>query len=424
MFRLYTGGGAHRATHTGELMTRFVQTCEARCLGAARRRPRRASTTMVLLMAGMACGSTDTQSEGERVTTSSAAATQRGEPFGVLPNGDSVSVYTLHNGDVSMRVMDYGGIVLSLETPDRQGTRGDIVLGYDHLDGYLRSSPYFGALIGRYGNRIANGRFMLGGEQYTVSTNDGPNSLHGGIAGFDKARWNVVVASDTSLTLRFVSRDGDEGFPGALTATVTYTLTDDNAWLIDYDATTDKATPVNLTQHTYWNLSGNGAQSILDHELLLEANAFTPVNATLIPTGALQPVVATPFDFRTATPIGARIGADNAQLRYGGGYDHNFVLSGERDDAGFARAALVMEPSSGRTLEVYTTEPGIQFYSGNFLDGTITGKRGAVYTHRTGFCLETQHFPDSPNQAAFPSAILQPGDTLRSRTRYVFGVVP
>ena len=357
------------------------------------------------------------------MTTSSASAMQTGEPFGVLPNGDSVSVFTLRNGNVSMRVMDYGGTVLSLETPDARGTRGDIVLGHDNLDGYLKSSPYFGALIGRYGNRIAKGTFSVDGKRYSLVTNNGPNSLHGGTTGFDKVRWNVVVATDTSLTLRYVSRDGEEGYPGTLTSTVTYTLTDDNRWIIDYDAATDKATPVNLTQHTYWNLSGNGAQPILGHELLIAANEITPVDSTLIPTGRLQPVAGTPFDFRSATTIGTRIGASDTQLRFGGGYDHNFVLSGQRDSAGLVHAARAVEPTSGRTLDVHTTEPGIQFYSGNFLDGTITGKRGAIYAQRTGFCLETQHYPDSPNQPSFPNTVLRPGETMKSRTVYSFGVV-
>lgn len=409
-------------------MTRFVHVSAVPFLGAVRRRNGPGRTVTLLAQAALfgavaACSSPDQQKAGDSVTTSSASAVQTGEPFGVLPSGDSVSVFTLRNGDLTMRVMDYGGTVLSLETPDARGTRGDIVLGHDNLDGYLKSSPYFGALIGRYGNRIAKGTFSVDGERYTLVTNNGPNSLHGGTTGFDKVRWNVVVATDTSLTLRYVSRNGEEGYPGTLTSTVTYTLTDDNRWVIDYEAATDKATPVNLTQHTYWNLSGNGAQPILGHELLLAANEITPVDSTLIPTGGLQPVAGTPFDFRTATAIGTRIGANDTQLRFGGGYDHNFVLSGQRDSAGLAHAARVVEPTSGRTLDVYTTEPGIQFYSGNFLDGTITGKRGAVYAQRTGFCLETQHYPDSPNQPAFPSTILEPGKTLRSRTIYSFGVV-
>lgn len=372
------------------------------------------------LLVSVACGG-DEQQSGEAVTTANVVRAG-GAPFGVLPNGDSVHLYTLRNGDVTMRVMDYGGIVQSLETPDRAGTRGDIVLGYDSLQGYLESSPYFGALIGRYGNRIANGRFTLDGATYTLATNNGPNALHGGVVGFDKVRWEVQAASDTSLVLRHVSMDGNEGYPGTLTSTVTYTLTADNRWIIDYEATTDKATPVNLTQHTYWNLGGNGAQPILQHNLQLFAEQFTPVDTTLIPTGALQAVAATPFDFRTPNAIGARINDTDTQLRYGGGYDHNFVLGGARDSAGLVHAAQVVEPVTGRTLDVHTTEPGIQFYSGNFLDGTITGKRREVHAHRTGFCLETQHFPDSPNQAAFPTTVLRPGTTLTSRTVYTFGV--
>lgn len=333
-----------------------------------------------------------------------------------------MQVYTLRNGEMVMRVTDYGGIVLSLHTPDRLGTPGDVVLGFDRVEDYRTQSPYFGALIGRYANRIARGRFTLGDATYALDTNHAPNALHGGTVGFDKVRWTVVQATDTRLVLRYVSRDGEEGYPGTLTTTVTYTLTSDNRWVIDYEASTDKATPVNLTQHTYWNLSANGAQSVLDHVLTLHAATYTPVDSTLIPTGVLAPVRGTPFDFQRGTPIGARIAADHEQLRYGGGYDHNFVLTGARDANGLTHAAHVAEPLSGRTLDVFTTEPGVQFYSGNFLDDTVIGKRGAVYTNHTGFCLETQHFPDSPNQVAFPSTVLQPGATLTSRTIYAFGV--
>jgi len=380
-------------------------------------------------IAVVACrGTTDRAGDGVNERSGVGTATERrrvspGEPFGVLPNGDSVRVFTLRNGDVTMRVTDYGGIVLSLETPDRTGTRGDIVLGHDDLDGYLTSSPYFGALIGRYGNRIAAGRFTLGDSTYTLATNNGPNALHGGTAGFDKVRWAVMLATDTSLTLRHVSRDGDEGYPGTLTATVTYALTPDNRWVIEYEARTDQPTPVNLTQHSYWNLSGNASVPVLDHALTIHAASYTPVDRTLIPTGVLAPVRGTPFDFQRPALIGARIADDHEQLRHGAGYDHNFVLTGARDAGGLVHAAHVSEPTSGRTLDVYTTEPGVQFYSGNFLDGTITGKRGAVYARRTGFCLETQHFPDSPNHPAFPSTILHPGTTLTSRTEYRFGVL-
>lgn len=357
-------------------------------------------------------------------TAATPAATARhgGTPFGVLPTGDTVHRFTLANGDVTMRVLDYGGIVQSLETPDRQGIRQDVVLGFDDLEGYLHRSPYFGALIGRYGNRIATGRFTLDGTTHTLAANNGPHALHGGLTGFDKVRWQVLDATDRSLVLRHVSRDGDEGYPGTLTATVTYTLTADNRWVIDYEATTDRATPVNLTQHTYWNLRGHGAEPVLQHELQLVADAFTPVDATLIPTGVLQPVAGTPFDFRTPQPIGARIDAAHEQLRHGSGYDHNFVLAGPRDAAGVRFAAQVREPATGRTLAMSTTEPGVQFYVGNFLDGRITGKGGAVYARHSAFCLEAQHFPDSPNQPAFPSTILRPGERRTSRTEYAFGV--
>jgi len=356
--------------------------------------------------------------------TMSGSTGTAGEPFGVLPNGDAVRVFTLRNGDVAMRVTDYGGIVLSVETPDRTGTPGDIVLGHDDLDRYLTSSPYFGALIGRYGNRIAEGRFTLGDTVYALARNHGPHALHGGTVGFDQVRWRVMRATDTSLVLRHVSRDGDQGYPGTLTATVTYTLTPDNRWAIEYEARTDQPTPVNLTQHNYWNLGGNASASVLDHVLTIQAATYTPVDRTLIPLGVLAPVRGTPFDFQRPARIGARIADDHQQLRHGGGYDHNFVLTGTRDERGLVHAAHVSEPTSGRTLDVYTTEPGVQFYSGNALDGHITGKRGAVYAQHAGFCLETQHFPDSPNHPAFPSTILHPGTTLTSRTEYRFGVSP
>ena len=337
-------------------------------------------------------------------------------------HGDTLQVYTLRNGDIAMRVTDYGGIVLSLHTPDRLGTPGDVVLGFDRVEDYPPQSPYFGALIGRYANRIARGRFTLGDSTYTLATNHAPNALHGGLVGFDKVRWHVQFATDTSLRLRYVSRDGEEGYPGTLTVTVTYTLTADNRWVIEYEAISDKPTPVNLTQHTYWNLRGNGAEPVLDHMVTLHASSFTPVDSTLIPTGVLAPVRGTPFDFQRPTAIGARIDADDEQLRRGGGYDHNFVLQAAAGADGLRHAAHVSEPASGRTLDVYTSEPGVQFYSGNFLDGSINGKCGAVYAKHTGFCLETQHYPDSPNQPAFPSTILVPGSTMRSRTEYRFGV--
>jgi aldose 1-epimerase len=344
-------------------------------------------------------------------------------PFGKTGNGQTVEIYTLTNAQgVEMRVITYGGIITSLKVPDRHGQFGDVVLGFDTLDGYLKDSPYFGALIGRYGNRIAKGQFVLDGKTYTLATNNGPNHLHGGVKGFDKVVWNAVPgenADGVSLTLTRTSPDGEEGYPGKLLVTVRYTLTDTNELAIEYRATTDKPTPVNLTQHSYFNLAAD-AGDILGHELTIHATKYTPVDNTLIPTGELAPVQGTPFDFQKSTAIGARIDTDNVQLKNGLGYDHNWVL--DRSGPGLRAAARLAEPKSGRTLEIATTEPGLQFYSGNFLDGTITGKGGRVYGRRTGLCLETQHYPDSPNHPDFPSTILQPGQTYSSRTVLTFTV--
>ncbi len=346
------------------------------------------------------------------------------EPFGVTPSGEAVELITLANrAGMTVRVMTYGGIITSLEVPDRGGTPGDVVLGYDSLAGYLKDSPYFGAIVGRYGNRIAKGRFTLNGTEYRLAVNNGPNHLHGGLRGFDKVVWAAEpFESDSGVGVRLThtSSDGDEGYPGTLHATVTYTLTDRNELVIDYEATTDRATPVNLTQHSYFNLAGAG--DILDHVLTIAADRMTPVDSTLIPTGNLVSVDGTPFDFRTPHRIGARIQVDDQQLRFGGGYDHNFVLN--RGGPGVVSIAQLVDSATGRTLEISTTEPGVQFYSGNFLDGSITGKGGAVYRQRAGLCLETQHFPDSPNHPEFPSTILEPGQIYRSRTVWAFGFLP
>ena len=361
-----------------------------------------------------------------------ARGAPRPQPFGMTHRGEAVSLYTLKNAHgMEAKVLDYGGIILSLRVPDRNGRLDDVVLGFDSLGDYERGSPYFGAIIGRYGNRIARGRFTLDGRTYTLATNNGPNHLHGGVRGFDKVVWTAAQferGDSVGLVLNYTSPDGEEGYPGTLRATVTYTLTGKNELIFDYQATTDRPTPVNLTQHSYFNLAGDGKGDILGHVVTLNADRFTPVDSTLIPSGEIKSVAGTPFDFRTSTAIGARIDRNDEQLRYGRGYDHNFVLNkgGQGGQGGtggdMTLAARVYEPTTGRVMEISTTEPGLQFYSGNFLDGTLRGKHGVVYGHRSGFAMETQHFPDSPNKPAFPSTILRPGEEYRSRTIYRFGV--
>src|SRR2546423_1163034 len=350
------------------------------------------------------------------------------KPFGSTQRGEAVSAYTLKNAHgIELQVLDYGGIIVSLRVPDRTGRLDDVVLGFDSLAAYERGSPYFGALIGRYGNRIARGRFTLEGRTYTLATNNGPNHLHGRVRGFDNGAWKVAQfqpADSVGLVLAYTSPDGEEGYPGTLQATVTYTLTDSNQLIFDYHATTDRATPVNLTQHSYFNLAGDGKGDILGHVVTLNADRYTPVDSTLIPTGEIRSVAGTPFDFRTPTAIGARIDREDAQLRHGRGYDHNFVLNRGGTGGDVTLAARVYEPASGRVMELSTTEPGLRSSAGHFLDGTLHGKQGVVYRHRYGFAMETQHFPDSPNQPAFPSTILRPGEEYRSRTIYRFGVQP
>jgi aldose 1-epimerase (EC 5.1.3.3) len=347
------------------------------------------------------------------------------ESFGTLPDGTPLELFTLRNrSGMEVKVTNYGGIITELKVPDRNGKLDDITLGYSSIDGYLKESPYFGALIGRYGNRIGKAQFTLDGQTYKLPANDGPNTLHGGPKGFDKVVWNAEPFErdgERGIVLTYTSPDGDQGFPGTLNARVTYTLTDDNELVFEYHATTDKPTVVNLTQHAYFNLAGDGSGDILGHELVINADRYTPVDGGLIPTGELASVEGTPFDFRTKTAIGARIDADDEQIKRGGGYDHNFVLN--RDGDGLVLAARVEEPTSGRVMEVFTTEPGLQFYSGNFLDGSITGKNGHVYQKRSGFCLETQHFPDSPNKPEFPSTRLDPGQTYESKTVYKFSTL-
>jgi len=342
-------------------------------------------------------------------------------PYGKTQAGVAVELYTLRNRQgMEAKIMTYGGIITSLTAPDRKGHYADVVLGYDSLAGYLKGTSYFGALIGRYGNRIAHGQFMLDGVSYKLATNDGPNTLHGGIVGFDKVVWKVADASvkdkGPQLALSYTSRDGEEGYPGNLKVDAVYTLTDDNTLRLELTAVTDKDTPVNLTQHSYFNLRGHG--EILSHELQIPGGRFTPVDSTLIPTGQLQPVAGTPFDFRKATAIGARIDTADEQLKNGKGYDHNWVLDKRAGVLG--PVATVYDPESGRVLEVSSTEPGVQFYSGNFLDGKSVGKGGWASERRNALALEPQHFPDSPNQANFPSVILKPGQTYHNTIIYKF----
>ncbi len=343
------------------------------------------------------------------------------EPFGRTPDSREVTAYTLRNATgIAVQVLNYGGLITSLTAPDRSGVFADIVLGYKVLDGYLNANPYFGALVGRCANRLAGGRFVLHGRKYQLAVNNGPNHLHGGPGGFDKVMWKATPSRDTAaVALSRVSPDGEEGYPGNLSTTVTYTLTDANQLVLHYHATTDQATPVNLTQHTYFNLAGEGAGDVLGHELTISADRYTPVNAAQIPTGELASVEGTPFDFRTPTLIGARIHDAHEQLLFGEGYDQNFVLNAT--GAGLEPAARVIEPVSGRVLDVATTQPGMQFYSGNRLDGSIAGKRGHVYGRRSGFCLETQHFPDSPNHPQFPTVILEPDEEYSQTTVFTFG---
>jgi len=340
--------------------------------------------------------------------------------FGKLTDGREADLYTLRNETgMEAKITNYGGIIVSLTAPDKNGTFSDITLGMDSLSGYEKGVPYFGALIGRYGNRIAKGKFTLDGKAYTLATNNMGNHLHGGLKGFDKVLWTAtpVEGEEPALKLAYTAKDSEEGYPGNLNVEVTYTLQKDNALRIDYKATTDKPTVVNLTNHAYFNLAGQG--DILSHEVTLNADRFLPVNETLIPTGELKPVAGTPFDFTTSTVIGKRINdSSDVQIKYGLGYDHAWVLTDSSKTSKLA--ATVYEPTTGRVMEVFTTEPAIQFYTGNFLDGTLTGKGGVVYQKRTGLCLETEHYPDSPNQPNFPTTTLRPGETYQTSTIYKF----
>lgn len=354
--------------------------------------------------------------------TSVAKASVARADFGKMPDGTVIELFTLTNASgMTVSAMNYGGIVTAIKVPDRNGELDDVALGYDSLEDYLKDSSYFGSIIGRYANRIGNARFTLDGLTYLLAKNDGPNTLHGGLKGFDKAVWQAEPfehEGEVGVVFTHTSPDGDEGFPGTLSLRVIYTLTNKNELAFDYHATTDKPTVINLTQHTYFNLGGDGSGDVLAHELTIHADRYTPVDKTLIPLGDIVSVEDTPFDFRTRTPIGARIDADNPQIKLGSGYDHNYVLNRARNE--LALAARVEEPKTGRVMEVHTSEPGMQFYTANHLDGSIIGKSGHVYDRRDAFCLETQHFPDSPNKPTFPSTTLRPGETYQSRTVYTF----
>lgn len=372
----------------------------------------RTCLAICVALAVWSCGPAETESESQRALVTA--------DFGML-EGQLVKLFTLTNASgAQVSITEYGGIVVSLKVPDRDGNLGDVALGYDNLDAYVQDTPYFGAITGRYANRIAAGRFEIDGAAYELPVNNGPNSLHGGIKGFDKVVWKgEPTAPGDGVAFRYVSVDGEEGYPGKLDATVTYTWTDANELKIEYLASTDKPTVINLTNHSYFNLKDGGASTILEHELMINADRYTPVaDAGAIPTGELASLDGTPLDFREATVIGERIEEENEQLGFGSGYDHNYVLNASEED--ITVAATVYDPSSGRVMEVLTEEPGVQFYSGNFLDGHHVGKGGVAYERRSGLCLETQHFPDSPNQPNFPSTVLRPGETYATSTIYRF----
>lgn len=340
------------------------------------------------------------------------------QAWGSTHNNEPIHLFTLTNANgIEASITNFGGRLVVLKTPDREGRIDDIVLGFDNLAGYLEKNPYFGALVGRYANRIANAKFELHGETYHLARNNGENSLHGGFIGFDKVKWDAEPG-DSSVTLKYTSPDGDEGYPGTLNVTAIYTLHDDNSLSLDYKATTDKPTVLNLTNHSYFNLAGQGHETVLDHEVMINADTFTPVNKHLIPTGELRPVAGTPFDFLHMHRVGDRINADDEQLALAEGYDHNYVVNGRASEVRLAARAVY--PPTGRALEVHTTQPGVQFYTGNHLPERTPGKNGAVYAFRSGFCFETQHFPDSPNQPEFPNVVLLPGVKFHQVTKFKF----
>ena len=361
-------------------------------------------------------------SEMETTETTKAKYSIEKEDFGTTPDGEKVDRYTLQNEKgMEVKIITYGGRITSLKAPNKNGEYEDVVLGFDSLKNYTKDNPFFGALIGRYGNRIANGKFTLDGKEYDLAKNDGENHLHGGNKGFDKVIWNAKPLDSTnSLKLTYTSTDMEEGYPGNLDVTVTYTLNDDNSLDVLYEATTDKKTVINLTQHSYFNLTGDFSNDILSTIVEINADEFIPINKTLIPTGEIQKVAGTPFDFTQPKPIGKDIETKNEQLSRAGGYDHCWVLNNQ--DTGVRFAASAYDPESGRKLEVYTDEPGLQFYTGNFLDGTLPAKGGGTYAKRSGFCMETEHYPDSPNQKDFPSVVLNPGEKYTSRASFKFSV--
>lgn len=363
----------------------------------------------------------DTSKKSEDMTEDKIAITQ--SEFGKTKDGLVVNQYTLKNRNgVEMNVINYGGRITSLKVPNKSGEFENVILDFDNLEAYEADNPFFGALIGRYGNRIANGKFNLNGEEYALATNDGSNHLHGGVDGYDRVVWEAEPieegSEDSTLKLTYLSKDGEEGYPGNLNVTVVYTLTNDNAVEVTYEATTDKSTVVNLTQHAYFNLTGDFSKDILNHDVVIDADTYLPVDETLIPTGEIRKVEGTPFDFTSPKKIGKEINADNEQLKRGKGYDHCWVLNGKKGNMRFVASAF--DEDSGRFMEILSTEPAIQFYTGNFLDGTLPMPNRGTYNHRTGFCLETQHYPDSPNQEKFPSTVLNPGETYKTKTTFKF----
>lgn len=376
-------------------------------------------------VAMLACNNTSTSNNNSDTTNnvnSDSTQIPSAKNFQTTIDGKQTNLYVLKNGDMQVAVTNYGARIVSIIVPDKNGNPTDVAVGYDAVQPYSAGSDtYFGAIVGRYGNRIAKGKFKLNGKEYTLATNNGPNSLHGGNKGFSREVWDAQQLNDSTVALTYISKDGEEGYPGNLTAKVTYTVLSNHQLKIIYEATTDKPTVLNLTNHTYFNLNGQGSGTILNHSAMINANRYTPVDSTLIPTGKIEPVKGTPFDFTTSTTIGARVNdTTNQQLKFGHGYDHNFVLN--KSDSSMTKAAEVLGDASGIVMDVYTDQPGLQFYIGNFMDGSHTIKGGKKDNYRTAFCMETQHFPDSPNQPNFPTTVLKPGQVYKTATIYAFSV--